>query len=117
MEQLILHLIGDYLFQTDWLAQNKTKKFLPAFIHALVYSLPFMILKPSLFAWMIIFTTHFFIDRYRLVKHWVIIVNQVKNSGPFGYDINKPDYIAFWLLIIIDNTFHLAINFLALKYL
>lgn len=117
MEQLILHLCGDYLLQNDWLAQNKTKRHLPALIHALIYSLPFLLLQPSWAAWLMIFATHFFIDRYRLAKDLIIFINQVKDPGPFGYDKSKPDYMAFWLLIIIDNTCHLAINYLALKYL
>jgi hypothetical protein len=27
MNQLLLHLIGDYVTQSDWMAQNKTKSF------------------------------------------------------------------------------------------
>ena len=117
MELLLLHLCGDYLLQNDWMAVNKTKRHLPAFIHALIYSLPFLVLHPSWAAWLVIFVTHFLIDRFRLAKYWVVFVNRVEDPGPFGYDKSKPDYMAFWLLIIVDNAIHLLINFLALKYL
>ena len=67
MEQLILHLIGDYLTQSDWMANNKTKKWTPAIIHAFVYSIPFLLIG-SCYAVAIIFATHAVIDRFRLVK-------------------------------------------------
>lgn len=47
MIQLILHLVGDYITQTDWMAKNKTKNSFAAGSHALIYSLPFLLLKPS----------------------------------------------------------------------
>jgi len=43
MEQLILHLTGDYLLQSDWMALNKIKSNRAAATHALVYSLPFLL--------------------------------------------------------------------------
>lgn len=68
MEQLILHMVGDYLTQSHWMAENKTKRFLPAAIHATVYSLPFLLLSISWAAFAVILITHFFIDRYRLAR-------------------------------------------------
>lgn len=55
MAQLLLHLIGDYLLQSGWMAANKAKSHIAAFVHALVYSLPFLLLRPSLNAWLVIF--------------------------------------------------------------
>jgi len=52
MEQLLLHLIGDYITQTDWMARKKLESLL-----------------------------------------------------------------AVWLLIAVDNTTHLAINYAALRWL
>jgi len=69
MEQLILHLIGDYITQSHWMAQRKIKESLPAFCHALVYSIPFLLLSPSSLAWIMIFGTHFLIDRFRLARY------------------------------------------------
>lgn len=67
MIQLILHLVGDYVTQSDWMAQNKTKAHWPAFCHALVYSLPFLAIG-SWLAVLVIFVTHFAIDRWRLAR-------------------------------------------------
>ena len=126
MAQLLLHLIGDYLLQSGWMATNKAKSHFAAFVHALVYSLPFILIGPSLNAWLVIFVTHFFIDRYSLAKRVAIVKNYLaprkhwpKNGdlSDFGYHKCTPEFLAMWLLIITDNTLHLLINFVALKYL
>jgi hypothetical protein len=68
-DQFILHAIGDYCLQSDWMANGKTKAHFPAFCHALTYSLPFLMLTQSPVAWLTIFGTHFLIDRYRLARY------------------------------------------------
>lgn len=143
MLQLILHLLGDYVFQSDWMAQNKTKRFAPAAAHALVYSLPFLLLDPSLAAFLVILVTHFFIDRYRLARFVVWAKNVLldpsfwrmhlvrdretmaaflgrwswHNCSGTGYPSDAPPWLAVWLLIAADNTLHLAINYAALRWL
>ncbi len=109
----ILHFVGDYLFQNDWLANEKTKAFFPAFFHAAIYSLPFLFLTPSVF-WWILAVSHFFIDRYRLAVYWIKLVNWNWNSKNFGYDDQKPLFLSIWLMIIIDNVFHVLFNSLSI---
>lgn len=70
-DQIVVHAIGDYILQSDWMANEKTKRWFPAFCHALVYSLPFLIFRPSITAWLVIFWTHSLIDRYRLARYVV----------------------------------------------
>lgn len=138
MEQLILHLFGDYILQTDWMATEKVKRNFAALVHAVVYSLPFLLLQPSLAAFMVILWTHFFIDRFRLAryvvfaKNWITGWEHVDTGYHDGYWRNKfdksaletggyhnsmPPFMWVWLLIITDNTLHLACNYLALRYL
>jgi hypothetical protein len=220
MTQLLAHLFGDYILQSDWMAQNKTKRSWPAFVHALIYSLCFVPLclvaaqqipelvtpiaagstcpeaTTSLFTcsrlmiatplgylpalgghvipahnnhgyfgwlpWLVIFGTHFLIDRFRLARyvvwaknwlgprkfwyrsiaggrpHWTddleyiqAHVGEIKADDyyiwygatpplwacPTGYPPTTPIWLSTWLLIIADNTLHLAINYAALKYL
>lgn len=40
---LLAHLVGDYLIQSDWMANEKTKRWWPAWAHALTYGLPFLL--------------------------------------------------------------------------
>lgn len=139
MEQLILHLFGDYVTQSQWMADNKSKAWWPAFAHALVYSLPFLLIMqrppphgalfPTAFA--VILWSHFLIDRYRLARYVVYLKNILFNWGspgprarlPWsdcnatGYPNTMPPWLSVWLLIAADNTLHLTINYLALRYL
>lgn len=137
MEQLILHLFGDYVTQSDWMAQNKTKRHFPAACHAVIYSLPFLMLHPSWVAFAVILVTHFLIDRYRLARFVVWAKNQFEPAGGdsgteiseqrrrlswgncsgTGYPSETPAWLAVWLLIAADNTLHLAINYAALRWL
>lgn len=67
--ELIAHGWGDYILQSDWMANEKTKKSTAAAIHALVYTLPFLFLTLSWKALVVICITHFLIDRFRLAKY------------------------------------------------
>jgi hypothetical protein len=68
-DQIVAHLVGDYILQSDWMANEKTKRSVAALAHALCYSLPFLFLRPSLAAWAFIVATHFVIDRWRLARY------------------------------------------------
>ena len=37
-DQIVLHAIGDYVLQSDWMATEKTKRSIPALAHAVVYT-------------------------------------------------------------------------------
>lgn len=110
MTQLLLHLWGDYILQSDWMAQNKTA----------IYSLGFLLLRPSPAALAVIFGTHFFIDHYRLARYVVMAKNWLGSphtqsfSTATGYPESAPAWLAVWLLIIADNILHVIINGLAL---
>jgi hypothetical protein len=82
MLQLILHLIGDYVTQSDWMAQNKTKRSWPALCHAVVYSLPFLLVTQSPAALAVICGTHFLIDRFRLARYVVWAKNVLLQPSP-----------------------------------
>jgi hypothetical protein len=124
MEQLILHLFGDYITQTDWMATNKTKRTDVAVLHAAVYSLPFLMLSPSFMALAVIFSTHALIDRYRLARFVVFAKNWITqrnlrwvDCSATGYHKDTPSWLSVWLLIAADNTMHLAINYMAMRWL
>lgn len=137
-DQLLIHAIGDYIIQSDWMAVEKTKKNMAALAHALSYSLCFLFLTNSIPALFIIFSTHFIIDRWRLAryicwaknflapKHVEFITPEkviLLRNAPWsecqatGYSPGKPLWMSVWLMIVCDNIMHVICNGLALKYL
>lgn len=109
MDQLIAHLVGDYVLQTDNVAKTKIRSSAVALQHALLYTLPFLFLTRSLIALLFICGTHFVIDRWRLAKYvWAVKERREGEEAPAP---------PFWLLIVIDNTMHLALNYFALEVL
>lgn len=68
MEQFLVHLLGDYVLQSDYMALNKNKKgwegALPCLIHVLIYTSCFLLLSASWKALLVIGVTHFILD------HW-----------------------------------------------
>jgi hypothetical protein len=124
MEQLLLHLIGDYVLQTDWMARTKVRSSLATLCHVLVYSLPFLLLSPSLAAIMVIAVSHFLIDRFRLARYVAFAKNKVTgwhlkwpDCAATGFPSDMPPGHGFWLMILIDNTMHLSINYASLRWL
>lgn len=120
MLQLILHGIGDYYLQTDWMALNKKK---PGYtglkacvIHCILYSLPFLFIG-SFLAVLVIFITHFIIDRTNLVAWLLAYKNGIRTIENFGYGLERPTFISAWLYIISDNLLHIICNYAALTFL
>lgn len=121
MQRLLAHAAGDYVVQSNWMANHKTSQTLPAAAHAASYTACFLPVTRNWKALAIIGGTHFVIDRWRLAKHLTWLKNQVgptaDRSGhtATGYGDEVPIWLSTWLLIIADNTVHLAVNELALK--
>lgn len=115
MIQLLAHLWGDYIIQSHWMAANKTKISWICGLHAVTYGLPFLFLTLSWKALLMIVITHFFIDRFRLAS-WIPRFWNNKYEGD-PYPDGTPAYISFWVIILIDNTLHMTINYFALKTL
>jgi hypothetical protein len=123
---LLAHLAGDYLIQSDWMANEKTKRWWPAVAHAVTYGLPFLLVTQSPLALAVIVVTHAIIDHYRLARHMVWVKNFLaprsywhpwSECSATGYHQDRPAWLAVWLMIIADNTIHLAINAAAVMWL
>lgn len=144
MFALITHLWADYVFQSDWMALNKTRRgwrgFWPCLAHVLLYTACFLVVTTSWKALLVIGGTHFLIDRYSLAKYLIYAKQHLNPSGRFvpwkyadttGYcdewatngkkedykALQRPAYLTVWLYIITDNLLHITINALALLYL
>lgn len=146
-DQLLVHAIGDYVLQSDWMATEKTSKWLPAVAHALSYTVLFALMTQSLPALAFIAVTHFIIDRWRLARYvcwlkncvapkWLSYLQAIDTAeeaslhisvrvrnypwsecSMTGYHSSRPPFLAVWLLIIADNVMHVLCNGIALKYL
>ena len=115
MEQLLCHLVGDYLLQTDWMASNKVRDWSAAMIHGMTYIIPFFFISDSMAAMLAILLSHIFIDHYEIAKQF----NRFKNQcwTPNGFPEERPVWLTTWVIIIMDNTMHLLINYLSIRYL
>lgn len=106
MDWFIGHLIGDYLFQNDWMGENKKKRWLPALVHCAVYTACVFALTAIFAGWPwwtipIIFLSHLAVDKTMLVKY---LAKVIRREG-----FIDPQSIFFpWSWVIIDNTIHLV---------
>lgn len=128
---ILAHLAGDYILQSDSMAQRKTSSWRWALVHASFYTAPYAGLLFVLHgrldwaliaALLIIGGTHAVIDRYRLAKHLIWAMNRVlphdvRDDYPWaearenqGYRASSPAWMRTWLMIIVDNTAHLCLN-------
>lgn len=107
MHWFIAHLIGDYLWQNDWMAQNKKKRTLPCLVHVALYTLAIFIFTSwPWWALVIVAVTHFIQDRTTIVNWYMRGIGQksfAENMGP-------------WSVIIVDNVFHLVLLFVLSLY-
>lgn len=123
-DQVLCHVVGDFFLQSDWQATNKYSKLWVAFVHAVLYMLPFLLLTQSPAALATICITHALIDHYKLasyvawIKNWIALVRPPawRNCTLTGYDPDRPLWLTAWLMIIVDNTMHVVINAAAIKY-
>lgn len=123
-DQFFAHLVGDYVLQSTWMATHKTRSLWVALVHALAYGLPFLALGANWRAWAVIVVTHALIDRYRLArfiawgKNWLGPGNAPwADCAATGYPSSVPIWLSTWLMILTDNTLHLLVNALALRFL
>jgi hypothetical protein len=124
-DQVLAHVVGDYVLQSHWAATTKVRQSFAAAVHVLLYGLPFLLLTRSPVALAVIVGTHFFIDRYRLARYVVWAKNWLAPPGhgpqPWGkcsatgYDPDVPPWLSVWLLIVVDNSLHVTLNALALQ--
>lgn len=129
MESLALlmgHLIGDYVFQNDWMAANKTNPLartggpieemlvatgkeldghLACTVHCCLYTVAVWLtcwwFLPG-WAYIVIFFTHWPVDRFRLAVYWMRLIGQKQ----FATNLSP------WSVILVDNIFHLLVLFL-----
>ncbi len=107
---LVGHLVGDYLLQNDWQANNKKRSSFVCAIHCSLWTASVMLFawvwNPIAMVWL--FTTHFAIDRTNFIRWWMTSV-----SGQKGF----AEKLSPWSLIVVDNVFHVVTLYVAAKWL
>jgi hypothetical protein len=123
---LLAHMLGDYVAQSHWMATEKTRRWLPAALHAATYTACYLMVTRSVPALAVIGVTHAVIDRYRLARYVVWAKNQLaprSSRRPWpecsatGYPTEVPAWLSVWLMIAADNIIHLSINLTAVMWL
>lgn len=116
---LFAHFAADYLFQTRAGAINKSVKgmggLISCLLHCAIYVASFCLFfqrANALFV-LVIFCSHFFIDRYSLAYHWLRLTR--------GRDILNPSDnrdLAFGCIVYVvtDNLMHLMMIYYAFKW-
>jgi hypothetical protein len=97
---IIGHLVGDYLLQSDWMAEGKKRSSGICAIHCALWTGSVMALA-GWWAWWVgptLFITHFAQDRTQVIL-WFMRV-----TGKAGFATGP---MAPWSIVAVDNSFHL----------
>jgi hypothetical protein len=133
---LLGHFIGDYLLQNKWLVETKSRSNLTCIIHCIIYTAAVSILTwTSLHGWLwslIIFCTHYPIDRYSLAEKWAKFINSrslndfIDNGHLYipysdeatrnNYTILRGSFTAI-VYVVCDNTMHIFLMWYAAQWL
>lgn len=98
MHWIFAHLLGDYIFQNDWMALNKKRSDLHCSIHVVCYMVPFMLCGFNWWQMILIAVQHYVIDRTNFVVWFMKVKGQEKfATGP----------CAPWSVIVMDNILHI----------
>jgi hypothetical protein len=112
---IIGHLVGDYLLQTDWMANNKKAPgeigTSACCVHCVIWTLCVCYFAgwgfgPALF----LFVCHYAQDGSQLVKWWMTL--RWKNQTGFMQPPLGP-----WSLIVVDNVWHIVQIWAAWRFL
>ena len=107
---LVGHLVGDFIFQNDFQAKNKTTSTWHCLLHVVLYTLAIMLFT-GWYDWRhlaAVAVPHFFIDRFRLSRRLMRLVGQEEfATGP----------LSPWSIIIVDQVMHLVCLYLTVRIL
>ena len=99
---IVLHSVGDFLLQTDWMAKEKGKSWLPLVAHVAVWTACMLPAAVWLFdpLWLLwLAGTHLVLDGTGFVRWWMTSIKRVPEADLRG--------AAWWLVVVVDQVFHL----------
>lgn len=79
---VMLHLVGDYVLQGDFIAKTKGQNWYHLIVHCVLYILPFYICFGFTWQLALIFITHIVIDALKARYGWInYLTDQVLHYG------------------------------------
>lgn len=120
---LIGHLVGDFLFQTDRMAQKKAQKGMNGALwctfHAAAYTtcvcLCLWTRDPLVIG--LIFLSHWPLDRYGMGAKWTTQIKGFDVAGAFKSGNQALITLAIIIPIAVDNTLHLLLMWPIVRFL
>ncbi len=128
------HLLGDFVFQNQWMAMNKSASSWKCLVHCVIYTACVELtawadISPAHRFWfpLFIFVTHFPIDRWSLADQWLLEINgrslkgfianghkQIPNDlaadERLNYQILRGSFAGV-VYTAVDNTFHFILMY------
>jgi len=98
------HLVGDFLLQTSWMAENKAGNWFPLLVHSSLYTLAVSLLALpagglSRAGIVLVFFAHILLDQRTFIEFWAEKITGSNNT--------------VWLKIMLDQSWHVIILALA----
>ena len=114
---LLGHLVGDYLLQPQWMAEQKSQGkwgLGVSLVHSLIYTASICTFLWSVNPYLVlgVFFSHWPIDRYSLADKWLTILKGRRISeAMFDTTYKREARIAFACIVyvVVDNAIHLLL--------
>ena len=112
---IVGHLVGDYLLQNDWMANNKKLKdgATACCVHAWLWTLAVCAFT-GWWTWpcvSVLFLTHFFQDRTQVIPWFMRTIGQNRFMKCDDFDLTDMRVIPGlgpWSIIVVDNVWHIV---------
>jgi len=104
---VLAHFIGDFLFQTDWMARGKKNSTFTCTIHVLFYMIPFLMVELSWIQFALIAVQHWVQDRSIFISWYCrkfgIFQSELKqNTLPWGHFVVDQIFHFIWMWIVMS---------------
>ncbi len=102
---VFVHFIADWLFQSQYDSDNKSKNWKSLIRHSTIYTItflfPFLYLHINLWWLIAVFIWHMILDRRRILL-WIMNIKGMTLQ-------NNPEYAFAIVKVVLDQTFHLLL--------
>lgn len=131
IEIFLGHLVGDYLFQNNWMALKKSKHnglgWLTCTVHCVLYTMSVCLITWNAdIRWIaIVFLSHFILDKFGIPEMYLKAINgrslerfmQNAENATYTPYIGLRSGFTVFVFVVTDNTMHLLIMFYGWKLL